>query len=139
GRPGRGLRQRGPDRLVSAEMTYAEALYEAAADAGAVEPVAADLAAFADAVRGSDELRAALSDPKVDLASKKRIAGHLAEGAQPLVANFLQVLIDRDRLEELEGIAEAFAGRVAQAQNRLEVEAVTAIPLPADLRERIIE
>ena len=92
---------------MSVATTYAEALYEAAVDAGAVPQVAADVEAFAD--------------------------------ANPLVQNFLQVLVERGRIAEFLEIAEAFRERVARAEARLDVEAVTAIPLPDDLRERIVE
>ena len=124
---------------MSLEATYAEALYEAALEGGAVEPVAADVREFAEAVAASEELRRLLADPNIDTPAKKRVIGGLTEGATPLFANFVQVLIDRGRIEAFPGIAEAFDDRVDQAENRLEVEAVTAIPLPADLRERIVE
>ena len=63
----------------------------------------------------------------------------VAADAQPLFANFLQVLVDRGRLPELLEIADAFRERVARATARLDVEAVTAIPLPDDLKARIVE
>jgi F-type H+-transporting ATPase subunit delta len=124
---------------VSAAVTYAEALYEAAAAASAVTPVAEDVAGIAGAVRESDELRAALSNPEIDSTAKKRIVEAVADGAHPLVLNFLRVLADRGRLGDLPEIAEAVAARVGRAENRIDVEAVTAVPLPADLRERIVE
>lgn len=124
---------------MSAEATYAEALYESAAAASAVEPVATDVAGIAAAVRESDELRLALGNPEIDSATKKRIIETVADGANPLVLNFLRVLADRGRLGDLPEIADAVAARVARAENRIDVEAVTAVPLPADLRERIVE
>ena len=124
---------------MSVASTYAEALYEAAADADAVAPVAGDLTGFADGVAGSDELRSVLDNPEIDTRAKKGAVAALAEGAHPLVANFLQVLIDRGRITDIEEIAQAFQERVARAEDRLEVEAVTAIPLPDDLRARIVE
>lgn len=124
---------------MSAAATYAEALYEAASEASAVPAVASDLAAFAGSVEESAELRAVLSSPQVDSAAKRSVVEGVAEGAHPLVLNFLRVLSDRGRLAELVEIADAFATRVSRAENRLDVEAVTAVPLPDDLRERIIE
>ncbi len=124
---------------MSAAGTYAEALYEAAVEASAVTPVSEDLAALAAAVRESPELRAALGNPEIDTPARKAVIAEVAEGAHPLVMNFLLVLADRGRLGEIPEIADAFAARVSQAENRLDVEVVTAVPLPADLRERIIE
>jgi F-type H+-transporting ATPase subunit delta len=57
--------------------------------------------------------------------------------SSPLVASFLQVLLDRGRIVELRAVAAAFAERVAEAERRVAVEAVTAIPLSPELRERI--
>jgi len=124
---------------VSVATTYAEALYEAAVDAGAVPAVASDVSAFSEAVAGSDELRLILENPEIDRQTKKAAVASLAEGATPIVGNFLQVLIDRGRIAEFGEIARAFIGRVAQAEGRVEVEAVTAVPLPDDLRARIVE
>jgi len=124
---------------VSVATVYAEALYESALEAGAVEPAAAEVSGFAQGVAESDELRAVLFNPEVETRVKKQVVASLAEGANPLVANFLQVLIDRGRIAELEEVARAFEERVARAQGRLEVEAVTAVPLPGDLRDRIVE
>lgn len=124
---------------MSVEATYAEALYEAALDSSAVTPVAEDIASFAAALEGSVELRAALTDPEVNAAHRKAVVEGVAEGAHPLVLNFLRVLADRGRLDDLPAIAGAFSDRVSRAENRIDVEAVTAVPLPADLRERIVE
>lgn len=124
---------------MSVAATYAEALYEAALEADAVTQVAADVEAFAEAVQGSPELRMVLANPEIDSGAKKAAVAAIAADAQPLLGNFLQVLVERGRIAELLEIAEAFRERVARAQARLEVEAVTAIPLPDDLRARIVE
>lgn len=124
---------------MSVASTYAEALYESAAEAGEVDAVASDIAAFAEAVESSDELRAALENPEIDTRAKKGVVEELMSGSSALAGNFLQVLIDRGRVAEFSEIARAFAERVAAEEGRLEVEAVTAVPLPDDLRARIVE
>ena len=124
---------------MSVATTYAEARYEAAADTDAVAPVAADVSAFAALVEGSAELRAVLEDPEVHAEQKKRAVVALVEGSNPLVVNFLRVLLDRGRIDEFPEIARAFQERVHRAQGRLDVHAITAVPLPADLREQIVK
>jgi ATP synthase F1 delta subunit len=124
---------------LSVAGTYAEALFESAERAGAVDAVARDLAEFSGAVDESADLREAIDNPEVDRRAKRRIIDALTQGANPLVGNFLKVLVDRGRLGELREISRAFAERVDTAEARLEVEAITAIPLPADLRDRIVE
>jgi ATP synthase F1 delta subunit len=123
---------------MSVAATYAEALYEAAVGAGALDRVASGIGDFAAAYDESAELRSALGNPEIDPARKRAIVAALSEGAHPHITNLLQVLVDRGRITELPEIAAAFQARVARAESRLDVEAVTAIPLPADLRERII-
>lgn len=123
---------------MSVAATYAEALYEAAVGANALDQVASGVGDFAAAFDESAELRAALGNPEVDHARKRAIVTALSEGAHPHVTNLLKVLVDRGRITELPEIAAAFQARVARAESRLDVEAVTAIPLPADLRERIV-
>jgi F-type H+-transporting ATPase subunit delta len=124
---------------VSVATTYAEALFEAAVEQDAVEAVASDVAAFAQAMRESAELRAVLSNPEVERRAKKAALAALTEDAHPLTANFLQVLVDRGRMAEFPEVARAFQERVARAEHRLEVEAVTAVPMPDDLRKRVVQ
>jgi F-type H+-transporting ATPase subunit delta len=124
---------------VSVASTYAEALYEAAVDSGAVAAVAEEVGALGRAVEESSDLRAFLDNPEIESRLKKDAVKELTSSANPLTANFLQVLIDRGRIAEFPEIARAFAERVAAEEGRLEVEAVTAVPLPEDLRERIVE
>ena len=99
----------------------------------------ADVEAFAEAVQGSADLQMALDNPEIDSRAKRSVIAAVAADAHPLVQNFLQVLVERGRIAEFLEIAEAFRERVARAQARLDVEAVTAIPLPDDLRDRIVE
>lgn len=124
---------------MSVAATYAEALFEAATDAGTVDAVAAEVGGFAEAVEGSAELRHFLDNPEVEARVKKEALKELSSSATPITVNFLQVLVDRGRITEFPEIARAFADRVAAEEGRLEVEAVTAVPLPDDLRGRIVE
>lgn len=124
---------------MSVAATYAEALFEAASDAGAVDAVAGEIADFAAAVDESADLRQFLDNPEIEGRAKKAAVKELSSTANPITANFLQVLIDRGRITEFPEIARAFADRVAAEEGRLEVEAVTAVPLPDDLRTRIVD
>jgi F-type H+-transporting ATPase subunit delta len=123
---------------VSVEGTYAEALYEAAVDRNALDVVAADLEAFRQATEASPELARVLADPEIESRTKKAALAALAGEAHPLVRNFLQVLVDRGRIAEFADLARAFAERVAEAEGRITVEAVTAVALPDDLRQQVV-
>ncbi len=123
---------------MSVAATYAEALYQAAADKGVVGQVSTDLAFLGEALGESSEVARVLHNPQVESRFKKAAVAKLAGSANPLTVNLLQVLIDRGRLEELGAIASAFAERVAEAEGRIAVEVTSAVPLPADLRDRVV-
>jgi F-type H+-transporting ATPase subunit delta len=124
---------------MSVAGTYAEALYEAAADQGAVDAVSDDLGAVRAALAETPALRQVLESPEVDTSRKKAVVTELLGGLNPLVNGFVQVLLDRGRVEELDDIAAAYKERVDRAEGRVTVEAVTAVPLTPELRQRIRE
>src|SRR5205085_1518352 len=85
------------DPRVSVAGTYAEALYEAAAEARAVKDVSGDLTAFQTALAEVPELLHVMHDPEIGGREKKAILASLTEGGHRILVNFLQVLIDRRR------------------------------------------
>ena len=102
--------------------------------------MAGDLAGFEAVVEQSEELRAVLHNPEVDSDAKRGVLDALMQqaDAQPLVRNFLRVLVDRGRLDRLPEITAAFAERVAAATGRITIEAITAVPLTDPLRQAIV-
>lgn len=124
---------------MSVAATYAEALYQAAAQSDAVATISQDLDAVRSALAPDGDIARVLHNPKIDGATKKQALTGLAGTASPLTVNLLQVLVDRGRLEELPAIAEAFGHRVAEASGQIAVEVTTAIPLSADLRAQVVQ
>lgn len=124
---------------MSVAVTYAEALYEAAAAKDVVEQVGSDLDEVRDALDPGGEVARVLLNPQVDSRAKKAAVAGLAQAANPLTVNLLQVLVDRGRLEEFPAIVDAFSARVADAAGEIRVEVTTAVPLPDDLRKQLIE
>lgn len=123
---------------MSVAVTYAEALYEAAVDQNSVADVAAQLSDFRTSVDDNTELRDVLLNPEFETRVKKDVVARLLKDANPLLSNFVQVLLDRGRAGELDAIADAFADRVAASEGRLRVRIRTAVPLPQDLRARLV-
>lgn len=122
---------------MSVAATYAEALYEAAHAQSAVDQVRSELNEFAEAMAPGSELREALTSPEIDEASKRAAVSQIMEGAHPVSLGFVQVLIDRGRIAELDDVVTAYGRRVDAAEGRVVVTAVTAIPLTPELREKI--
>jgi len=124
---------------MSVAATYAEALYEAAEAQSAVDQVRTELDEFAAAMAPGSELRDALLNPEFDPTAKRAAVEELMEGAHPVSTGFVQVLIDRGRLSEIDDVLAAYGRRVDAAEGRVVVTAVTAIPLTPELREQIRE
>lgn len=123
---------------MSVASTYAEALHGSAVDRDQVTEVATGLRELRDAIAGTPELATLLDDPQIETRVKKDVIGSLLADTNPLVANFVQVLLDRGRAGEIEEIGAAFDERVAAAEGRLRVTVRTAIPLPDDLKAAVI-
>jgi F-type H+-transporting ATPase subunit delta len=108
---------------------YARALFEAAQEAGRVDAVSADLAAFAQALEDVPELRAFLLNPQVESAGKGAVLDQLAADADELVRNFVRLAAEKGRAGELAEFSQELEALVAQAQNRLSVELTTSYEL----------
>lgn len=124
--------------MAVAERMYARALFQAAQEQSRVEAVQADLAAFADAVQGSPELAAFLSNPQVDPAAKAGVLDELSEGADELVRNFLRLIAGKGRAGQVAGIRDEFQALVDRAQGRVAVELTTAFELSDDEAAAIV-
>lgn len=123
---------------MSAASTYAEALFEAAENAGAVDAVRADLTALSDVITPRNEVGRVLLNPDLDSTVKKGALTALGGTNNALTVNLLQVLVDRGRLEELPEIADAFADRVNRASGQIVVEVTSAVPLTDELRSQVV-
>lgn len=116
---------------------YARALYEAARDADAVEAVHRDLDAFTAAVESSDALRKVLHDPQIDVSAKQRVVAEMVRSGQPLVANTLQLLLERGRMGILPELNEAYGVLAAEAAALVKVDVTSAVELDAAASKRI--
>jgi F-type H+-transporting ATPase subunit delta len=100
--------------------------------------VASDLTGFSQALVDSPDLAMVLESPEIETSRKKAVVASLAESMNPLVSRFLQMLVERGRIGEVAEITSAFHARVAEAEGRITVEAVTAVALTDDLRQAIV-
>ena len=116
---------------------YARALFDAAGQAGVVEPVRRELDAFADALGESAQLRDVLSDPQVDTGAKRRVVAELTRDGQPLVRNTLLLLLDRGRFAVTEEVRAAYDALAAREAARVKVEVTSAVTLTEDDRKKI--
>jgi len=116
---------------------YARALFEAAGEANAVEAVRADLDEFVAGLGESEALRNVLTDPQIDASAKLRVVGEITRAAQPLVANTLQLLLERGRFGILSELNDAYGALAAEAAGLVKVDVTSAIELAPEASEQI--
>lgn len=116
---------------------YAAALLEAARDAGSVERAGKDLKAFAGALDASPPLRAVLFDPQVEASAKQRVLAALTEGADPLVANTLGLLLDKGRQAAIADVCHEYEELAAEEARVVAIEVTSAVELTPEAEESI--
>jgi F-type H+-transporting ATPase subunit delta len=116
---------------------YGRALFDAAREAHAVEAVGRDLGDFVAALAASESLRHVLADPQVETSAKQRILVEITRGGQMLVANTLQLMLDRGRFGLIAGLHEAYEALAATDADLIRVEVTSAMELSVAAREKI--
>jgi F-type H+-transporting ATPase subunit delta len=113
---------------------YAKALLDVAIKEADPVAVERDLAAFADLFAKHDDLRRPLTNPVVPIQAKRAVVEQLTARLQPLppVSKLLVLLADRDRLELLPNLLNAYRDRLLEHQNVVRAEVVSAVPLAED-------
>ena len=124
--------------MAVAQRIYAEALFEAAQEAGRLAQVREALTDFAAAVEQTPELRAVLRNPQLESSAKARILADLAGDEEPLFTNFLLLTAEKGRSGELEEIAREFERLMARRERRLTVELTTARELTDEEANAIV-
>ncbi len=126
-----------------AALAYANALYDAAEDAGRLDKVRKDLHAFVRALAENPRLARALFNPSFPPEAKRRIIAQICTGADELVPKALIVLLDNGRFTLLVDLDEAFVERYEREQRELAITVTTAIEIDdakaAELGKRLEE
>src|SRR6185437_10421773 len=124
--------------VATAARIYARALYAAAVDRKKVDGVAKELGELRDAVAGSDELQALLDNPEVDTRVKQEVLARVADGSDELVVNFVRLLAEKGRADEIPAVVEELEALVAAEERILDVELTTAHELSDEEFGRIL-
>ena len=112
--------------MAVAHRIYAKAVFEAAREKGALEPVGEEFASFAEAVESSPELRNLLQNPQVDARAKQAALGAALVDADATFRNFALLVTEKGRIAEIGNIHEEFERLVAQEQRVIQVQLTTA-------------
>jgi F-type H+-transporting ATPase subunit delta len=110
---------------------YALALFELARDGGALDAVAADLAAFKTLLDESADLRRLIRSPVISREDQGKALAAIAEraGFAELTARFFGVVAEHRRLFALPAMIEAYRAMLAEHKGEVGAELVSAVPL----------
>jgi F-type H+-transporting ATPase subunit delta len=113
-----------------AARRYAKALFDLAEEQGIAGGVGDELIQLANAFVDPTVVEA-LAIPALSLKERRDIADRIVTGLslQPLVGNFLRVLVENDRLGDFSDIGQAYQTLLEQAQGRARAVVRSATPL----------
>jgi F-type H+-transporting ATPase subunit delta len=118
---------------------YARALMEIGADQKNADKLGADIRAFAHAMKASPELVLVLSNPAFPRADRKKIVDALAArfAVQPMSRNFLFVLLDKERLDQIPSISREIDRMLQDQAGQISADVTSAAPLTATQLKKI--
>jgi F-type H+-transporting ATPase subunit delta len=117
---------------------YANALYAAAKEKGALRRVEEDLALAAGVLGEDREIASFLAHPGIPVETKKQyVETALSDHVSPLVLNFLKVLFDKRRESFLGVIQKEFSRMCDREEGRIKARVQTAVALDPEERERL--
>jgi F-type H+-transporting ATPase subunit delta len=108
---------------------YARSLFEAASDAGKIDDVRSQLGEFADALSEDRDLQVFFFSPYFATSEKTEGLRKAISGADDLVQNFLELLIENHRMPALFRIRREYDRLWDEVNKRLPVTITSAVEL----------
>jgi len=125
-------------KLVS--KVYGDALFEAAIGRKKIDALYEEVCAIVPILRGSPELRALLANPQVVKEEKADVMKQIFSGRiQEELMGFLNIVVEKDRQNDLIPIFEYFIQRVKEYKKIGSVSVSSAMELKADQKSRLEE
>jgi F-type H+-transporting ATPase subunit delta len=125
--------------MPDAAHVYAEALFEAARDRGKLDVIREQLGQFADAVDRDRELQVFFFSPYLSSAEKREGMKRVISGAEPELINFLELLIEKQRMREIFRIRRELDELWKRENRRIDVTVTSAVQLDPSVVGRIGE
>ena len=108
---------------------YARALFEVAQDQGKLDDVRDQLEEFADALDSNQEMQVFFFSPYFSTPEKVEGLDNVVTGAEPIVQNFLKLLIEKNRMPAVFRVRRVFDELWQRENKLLPVEITSAIEL----------
>lgn len=120
---------------------YARALADIAQRQNSLDEIGEELSVFSNAFEGSKELRVLLKNPKFAKDKQLEMLGKVLDsaGASNLVKNFIRVLVENDRINELPAISSKYQEISDEKIGRVRAELRSAIALDSEILKKIHE
>ncbi len=126
--------------MTEAAREYGTALWELCSAEGIAEEVLQQLNSLQELIVAQPDWVRVLACPTIPAGQRRAAASQVLEGwAHPYLNNFVRLLIDAGRGEELPGCIEVFRGAYDEANGILPVTVVTAVPLTEQQQERLTQ
>jgi F-type H+-transporting ATPase subunit delta len=125
--------------MQEAARVYAEALFDVAKDKGKLDAVRAELAQFADAIDGNRELQVFFFSPYFSSAEKVAGLKRAVSDADAELINFLELLIEKQRMPEIFRIRRQLDELWKQENRRIDVTVTSAVTLEPSVVEKVGE
>lgn len=110
-------------------QVYARSLFEVATERKKLDLVREQLNLFADTLRGNRDLEIFFFSPYFSTEEKKAGLAKAVKGADPMLMNFIEALIERHRMPAVFRIQARYQELWDQANKLLPVQVTSAVPL----------
>lgn len=117
---------------------YAEGMLNIAKAEGTLSEVSDELFRFARALEGSDELRAALTDPHLPASRRQQIVEDLLGGkATPTTVALVSMAVGAGRARDLPAVIDSLVAKAAAQEDKAVAEVRSVVELTEDQRTRL--
>ncbi|MEG4344583.1 ATP synthase F1 subunit delta [Microcoleus sp. A003_D6] len=119
---------------------YASALMSLAKSNNLSEQFGEDIRSLLNLLENSEELRLFLGSPLVKPQDKKAVIDRIAgDEMNPLMRNFLRLLVDKGRILFLEGIGKKYLTELRELNQTVLAEVTSAVPLSEAQQQTVRE
>ncbi|MFN8162959.1 MAG: ATP synthase F1 subunit delta [Solirubrobacterales bacterium] len=125
--------------MQDAAHVYAEALFEVARDQGKLDALREQLGQFADAVDRDRDLQVFFFSPYLSSAEKREGMKRAISGAEPELINFLELLVEKQRMPEIFRVRRQFDELWKRENRRIDVTVTSAVELDPAVVSKIGE
>jgi F-type H+-transporting ATPase subunit delta len=118
---------------------YARSLFEAAQDAGNLDAVREQVGQVADAIDEDRDLQVFFFSPYLTTEEKKEGLRKAISDAEPIVLNFLELLVENHRMPALFRIRREFDRLWEDEHKLLPVQITSAVELDDEVKRQIVD